>query len=53
MLRSHRTWHRLIWLTLAPMLAVGLIAALRLRTSLLQIHGSPAPTVLASDQSDP
>lgn len=31
MRRNHRRWHRLIWLLLAPVLAVSLWAALQLR----------------------
>ncbi len=47
MRRSHRTWHRLIWLTLAPILTVGLFGAIRLRSSLLQVHDS-APAAVRS-----
>lgn len=47
MRRTHRTWHRLVWLALAPILTVGLLTAIRLRNTLLQVHES-APAAVRS-----
>lgn len=45
MTRTHRWWHRSMWLVIAPLLVAGLVAGIVLRPRLDLRDGSPPAEV--------
>jgi hypothetical protein len=54
MTRGHRAWHRLLWLTLGPLILIALVAGLYLRMSALSAlptTGNAAVTIAPGEGS--